>query len=334
MTLALQDSQSGFYATREAIGAQGAFITAPEISQIFGELLGLWCAHVWHDQGRPEKPRLVELGPGRGTLMNDALRALRSVPEFLETLEVVLVETSAALEEIQRERLKDAEVSHRWVRHWSEIAQDRPLFVLANEFLDVLPIRQFVMTGRGWCERVVVESGDDLAFALSPTAMPFGVPVRHGVAEHGAVLEISSAAEALVEDIATTVTAQGGGALFIDYGHAGDGFGDTLQALARHRPVDVLRSPGEADISAHVDFAAIAGSARRGGCRVWGPLGQGEFLRALGIDVRAQKLAAADHGQASDIEAAVGRLTGSDQMGTLFKAIAIVPPNAPPPPGF
>jgi NADH dehydrogenase [ubiquinone] 1 alpha subcomplex assembly factor 7 len=334
MTLALHDPQSGFYASREAIGARGAFITAPEISQIFGELLGLWCGQLWNDQGCPEKPRLIELGPGRGALIGDALRALRSVPAFLDTLDVVLVEASAKMEEIQREHLCDAQVPVRWVRQWSEIPGDRPLFLLANEFLDALPVLQFVRTERGWCERVVVEADTVLGFALSPVPVPLVTPARRGIAEPGAVYEISPASEALVEEISRTIVAQGGGALFVDYGHAGDGFGDTLQAVAEHRPVDVLANPGEADISAHVDFAAMAESARGGGGRVWGPVAQSKFLRALGIDLRADKLAAADSIHASDIRSAVTRLTDPDAMGALFKVMAVTAPDAPQPPGF
>jgi NADH dehydrogenase [ubiquinone] 1 alpha subcomplex assembly factor 7 len=334
MTLALHDPQSGFYASRDAIGARGAFITAPEISQIFGELLGLWCAQLWHDQDCPENPRLVELGPGRGTLMEDALRALRTVPAFLETLDVMLVEASPMLEEVQRTRLRDAGVPVRWVRQWNDIPRDRPLFLVANEFLDALPVRQFVMTERGWCERVVVEVEGELGFALSPVPMPLAVSPRRGAAEPGAVYEISPGAEALVEDIGSVVAAQGGGALFIDYGHTGEGFGDTLQAVAEHAPVDVLASPGNADISAHVDFAGIAGSARRGGARIWGPCEQGKFLRALGIDLRAAKLAMADPVHASEIRSAVARLTNPDAMGALFQILAVTPPDASQPPGF
>jgi len=334
MTLALHDPQSGFYATRHAIGARGAFTTAPEISQIFGELLGLWCAQLWHDRGCPGCVRLVELGPGRGTLMDDALRALRSVPAFLDTLEIVLVEASPMMEEIQRAHLRHACAPVRWVRQWSEIEQDRPLFLLANEFLDALPIRQFVMTARGWCERVIATSEDALSFALSPVPLPLAAPARRGAAEPGAVYEISPAAEALVEGISRVIAAHGGGALFIDYGHAGDGFGDTLQAVEDHRPVDMLARPGNADISAHVDFAAIAESARRGGGKSWGPRGQGEFLRALGIDLRADRLAAAEPAHAQDIRMAVARLTDRDAMGTLFKVMAVTPPEASQPPGF
>jgi NADH dehydrogenase [ubiquinone] 1 alpha subcomplex assembly factor 7 len=324
----------GFYASRESIGVGGAFITAPEISQIFGELMGLWCAQVWHDQGCPEKPRLVELGPGRGTLIGDALRALRSVPEYLDSLDVGLVEASAMLEQVQRERLRESKVPCSWARQWSDIAQDRPLFLLANEFLDAMPIRQFVLTERGWCERVILESDDRLEFALSPEPVPLVIPARCGVAEPGAVYEMSPAAEAHVEDISRAIAARGGSALFIDYGHAGSGFGDTVQAVAAHRPVDVLAAPGETDISAHVDFAAMAESAKRGGARVWGPRDQGRFLRVLGIDRRADKLAASNPAHGPDIRAAVARLTEPDAMGTLFKVMAVTPLDAPRPPGF
>lgn len=334
MTLALHDPQSGFYASREPIGAEGAFITAPEISQIFGELLGLWCAQVWQDQGCPENPRLVELGPGRGTLMRDALRALRSAPAFLNSLEVVLVEASKPLEAIQRASLHDADVPVHWARQWGEIAQNRPLFLLANEFLDALPVRQFVMTERGWCERVVVESRGELAFALAPLPVPLAISADRGAPDPGAVLEISPAGETLVEDVSRVIAAQGGGALLVDYGHTGRGFGETLQAVARHLPVDVLARPGEADISAHVDFAAMAESARRGGGQTAGPVAQGDFLRALGIDIRAERLGAADPVRAPDIRSGIARLTNPNEMGALFKVLAVVPPHALQPPGF
>ena len=334
MTLALHDPQSGFYESPETIGSKGAFTTAPEISQIFGELMGLWCAQVWRDQGCPKKPQLVELGPGRATLMLDALRALRSAPDFLHALDVVLVEASVTLQEIQRERLREADVPVRWVNHWSEIAQDRPLLLLANEFLDALPVRQFVMTGRGWCERVVVESANELSFALSPHAIPLAVSEQRNAAEPGAVLEISQASEALVEDIGRIIATRGGGALFIDYGHDGRGFGDTLQAVARHRPVDVLACPGEADISVHVDFGAMAEAAQRGGAQSWGPSEQGRFLRTLGIEHRANKLAMSEPACTSDLRSSVARLTDRDAMGALFKVLAVTPPRTSLPPGF
>jgi NADH dehydrogenase [ubiquinone] 1 alpha subcomplex assembly factor 7 len=333
MTFALHDPQSGFYAAREAIGAGGAFVTAPEISQVFGELLGVWLLQVWRDQGRPANAMVVELGPGRATLLADALRTLRSDGEFLDTAEIVLVEASPALESLQRERLRDGSTRLRWVRQWSDVPRERPLFLIANEFLDALPIRQFVKTERGWCERTVtVDALDRLAFALAPLPLPLSIPLGRGVAEPGAVYEISPGAEALVEDIARVITNRGGAGLFIDYGYAGKGFGDTLQAVAHHESVDVLASPGEADLSAHVDFGAITESARAGGARVLGPIAQGDLLEALGIEVRAARLEEANPEQA--IRVGVRRLVDPEMMGSLFKALAIVPQAAPAPPGF
>jgi SAM-dependent MidA family methyltransferase len=334
-TMALHDREDGFYASRESIGARGAFITAPEISQIFGELIGLWCVQAWRDQGSPNPTRLVELGPGRGTLMKDALRAAHIAPDFLAGLDIVLVEASPALEAEQRELLRDAPAAMHWVSQWDQIACDRPLFLLANEFLDALPIRQLVMTERGWCERMVILNAvGDLAFALAPTPTPLDVPAERGAAEPGAVYEISTASEGLVEDISRAITAYGGAALFIDYGHEGSGFGDTLQAVSRHELADILVAPGESDLSAHVDFAALARITGKTGAHPYGPMGQGDFLRALGIDARGARVAERNPECADDIAGAIDRLTSPRHMGTLFKAFAISPNGALPLPGF
>jgi NADH dehydrogenase [ubiquinone] 1 alpha subcomplex assembly factor 7 len=335
MTMASHDREDGFYASRESIGAHGAFITAPEISQIFGELLGLWCVQSWRDQGSPTPARLVELGPGRGMLMKDALRAARIAPDFLAGLEVVLMEASPALEAVQREQLRDAPAATRWVSQWDQIAGDRPLFLLANEFLDALPVRQFVMTEHGWCERmVIVNAANDLAFALAPIPSPLDVPAERGPAEPGAVYEISPASQGLVEEASHAIAAYGGAALFIDYGHEGSGFGDTLQAVSRHKQDGILDAPGESDLSAHVDFSALASVASNACARAYGPIGQGAFLRGLGIDTRGTNLAERNPGCADGIAAAIDRLTGKREMGALFKAFAILPGGAPPPPGF
>lgn len=335
MTIVLHDREEGFYSTRDSIGARGAFITAPEVTQMFGELLGLWCAETWRGQGAPKVTQLVELGPGRGVLMHDTLRALRAVPEFLSAIEVTLVEASPVLEQVQRKNLLESPAKIRWVRQWSDVSQNRPLFVLGNEFLDALPLRQFVKTERGWCERMIAtDSAGDLIFALAPEPAPLHLPEGLGPAEPGAVYEISFAAEALVEDVARSIAENGGAALFIDYGHAGHRFGDTLQAVTAHQRTGVFDAPGEADVSAHVDFAALARVATKSGARVHGPIAQGKFLGTLGIDQRAQRLSVDNPEYANVIAAAAHRLTGPDQMGTLFKVMAIAPPGAPPPPGF
>jgi NADH dehydrogenase [ubiquinone] 1 alpha subcomplex assembly factor 7 len=328
MTIALHDPKGGYYATRDPLGQD--FITAPEISQAFGELIGLWCAKVWHDQGKPGGARLVELGPGRGTLMADALRAARLMPEFLASLDIVLVESSPVLAEAQKKALHDCKLPLRWVQSIAEIAHDRPHFTIANEFLDALPIEQFVMTEKGWCERMVgLDANGALTLALAPAAWTLAVPPERGDAAIGAVYEVSTAARAIVEDIARGIGRSGGAALFIDYGYAGNGFGETLQAVGKNRFQDVLTAPGNVDISAHVDFGAMARSAQAGGAKAYGPVGQGEFLDALGIREREKRLAVK-----TGMPFALDRLTRTEEMGTLFKALAILPKSAPTPPGF
>jgi NADH dehydrogenase [ubiquinone] 1 alpha subcomplex assembly factor 7 len=334
MMLALHDREMGFYAARESIGAEGAFITAPEVSQIFGELAGLWCATCWREQGRPAAPLLLDLGPGRGTLSDDMLRALRSTPDFLASIELILIEASEKLESVQRARLANSPVPVRWLHQWSDIATDRPVFVVANEFFDALPIRQFVLTERGWCERMVVSRSGELSFALSPQPIPLTVGSNRGLASNGAVLEICPAAEPFIEDVGRVISTNGGAALIIDYGHEGLGFGDTLQALRRHAPDEVLAAPGEADVSAHVDFSALVHAVQKSGARAHGPVTQASFLRALGIESRGEELARANPNRTAQIGAAVARLTGAGAMGTLFKVLAIMPADAPVPPGF
>jgi NADH dehydrogenase [ubiquinone] 1 alpha subcomplex assembly factor 7 len=333
MTLALHDPEGGYYATRDPLGAQGDFITAPEISQMFGEMLGLWCAQVWSDQGKPKNTRLVELGPGRGSLMADALRALKRVPGFLDQVELVLVEASPVLREIQRERLKDSGARIRWVTHFD--IRDTPILVLANEFFDALPVRQYVKTARGWCERMVVMKDGRLDFALAPLPTPgAAIPASRAGAPEGGVYEVSPAATALSEEIARGIAAYGGAALFLDYGYAEIGFGETLQAVGAHRFAFPLEEPGARDLSAHVDFGALAGAARHGGAQIFGPVPQGLFLERLGIRERAQALRQANVQDADQVAASLDRLTAPDQMGNLFRAMALLPPSAPPPPGF
>ena len=336
MTLALHDAEGGYYATREPFGAAGDFITSPEISQMFGEMLGLWCVQVWHDQGQPKQKRLVELGPGRGTLMADALRAAKAAPEFLAGLEVVLIEASPVLQKAQAEKLKDCGVTIRWANHFDNSMMDRPLLLLANEFFDALPVRQYVKTEKGWRERMIVAKDEALDFALAPLPIPTAlIPATRAAAPDGGAYESSPASTALAEAIARVIAEKGGGALLVDYGYGEDaGFGETLQAVGGHQFADVLAEPGENDLSAHVDFAALGEAAHHGGVAVYGPKPQGAFLAELGITARAEQLIKANPGAAQTLLQATARLIGSDQMGTLFKAMAFLPPSAARPPGF
>jgi NADH dehydrogenase [ubiquinone] 1 alpha subcomplex assembly factor 7 len=335
MTLALHDPTLGYYTTRDPLGAGGDFITAPEVSQMFGELLGLWIVQAWRDQGQPSPARLVELGPGRGTMMADALRAARIDPEFLASIEVVLVEASPKLRDVQQETLKAnaAAPPIRWVDHFDDSLIDRPLFLLANEFFDALPIRQFVMTDSGWRERMVGLGADgNLAFALSPDASALPVPSQRGLAKTGAVYEVSPAGEAVAGQIAHAIASKGGGALIVDYGYGGDApFGETLQAVSDHAYASVLEAPGEADLSAHVNFAALSSAAEFAGARTWGPVEQGAFLCNLGIVQRAEALS---RNHLQSLERQLNRLILPEEMGSLFKALAILPKDAASPPGL
>ncbi|HET7083712.1 MAG TPA: SAM-dependent methyltransferase [Rhizomicrobium sp.] len=333
MTISLLDPQDGYYATRDPLGAGGDFTTAPEISQMFGEMIGLWLVQSWADQGCPKNPRLVELGPGRGTLMADILRTAKVAPEFLENLEVVLIEASPALQQIQADRLRGpdngimaADIS--WQAQFDDSLNDRPLFLVANEFFDALPLRQYVRTARGWCERMVTVLNDELSFALAPVPAPrAAIPVDREQAPDGGVYETSPAATALAEEIARIITAKGGAALVMDYGYtSASGFSETLQAVSGHRFADALAEPGDDDLSAHVDFAALAEAGRRGGANVFGPVTQGLFLANIGITERAEQLMKSNPESAQTLLSATERLIGNDQMGTLFKALAFVPP--------
>jgi NADH dehydrogenase [ubiquinone] 1 alpha subcomplex assembly factor 7 len=322
-----------YYATRDPLGQAGDFITAPEISQVFGELLGLWCVQIWEDQGRPRAKRLVELGPGRGTLMADALRAARLVPEFLDGLEIVLVEASPTLRALQEEKLKDHTV--RWTDRFDSALGDRPLFLLANEFFDALPIRQYVKTARGWRERMVTVADGKLDFALSPVSAPDAlIPPDRADAPDGAVYELCQPALSLTDEIARIVAAQGGGALIVDYGYDRADFGETLQAISNQSFAAILDDPGESDLSAHVDFPSLAAAAFRAGAAVFGPTTQGAFLEDLGIVRRFEQLAARNPHAANELWPQLDRLVSPEQMGTLFKALAILPRAVPNPPGF
>jgi len=338
MTLALHDPDSGYYATRDPFGKKGDFTTAPEISQMFGEMLGLWLALAWDDQGRPGHPLLMELGPGRGTLMADMLRTLKAVPGFLKDADIVMVEASPHLRAVQQEKLA-AHGRVTWQNQFDPPA-GRPIFLVANEFFDALPIRQYVKTARGWCERMVTLSDGELcdgalAFALAPAPAPGAlIPESRADAPDGGVYETAPSAIALAEEIGRRIAAQGGAALLVDYGYQEIGFGETLQAVGAHSFADLLENPGDHDLSAHVDFTALSLAGRRGGAGVHGPIGQGALLAALGIAARADALSAKNPASASDVGAALSRLIAPSQMGTLFKALAFLPPGATTAPGF
>ena len=336
MALALAHPLHGYYMTRDPIGAAGDFVTAPEVSQMFGEMIGVWCAEVWRAMGGPAEVHLVELGPGRGTLMSDLLRAARVLPEFRAAIKVHLVETSPVLVERQRETLAQSGADISWHKDFSTVPGG-PLIVVGNEFVDALPIDQFVRAETGWHERKVGVVGDRLAFAHDPAPLP-GIeeqlPARLRPAPPGALLERTWLAP--VRDAARRLAIHGGVALLIDYGHTESGFGDTLQAVRAHKAANVLENPGEADLTAHVDFEMLARTAMQAGVHAVGPVTQGNFLRALGIELRAERLKR-DQNEAAvkEVDAALARLTGpTPGMGELFKAVALVHPALPAPPGF
>jgi len=319
----------GYYSTRDPLGRQGDFTTAPEISQMFGELIGLWLAQCWLDQGRPPAISLAELGPGRGTLMADIMRATRVVPGFHAALQIHLVEVSNPLRARQRAALAPNPVT------WHEAIDTlplAPLFLVANEFFDALPIRQFQRVVNGWRERVIGLQDGLLCIGLADPSQPPGLAHRRADTGPGDCVEIRSGAVPIMEAIADRIADHGGAALIIDYG-SWQSLGDTLQALLHHAPDPVLAHPGEADLTAHVDFGALARAAGR---VAHGPLTpQGVLLERLGITARAQSLGRALTGEAlSSHVAAHRRLTHPLEMGQLFQALPLFPKGQPVPPGF
>ena len=333
MALALGHPLHGYYMTREPFGTDGDFVTAPEISQMFGELIGLWCADLWQRIGAPERVVLAELGPGRGTLMADALRAAgKALPAFVAAVDLHLVETSPRLRTAQARALGSAP-------HWHdriETLPSGPLLVIANEFFDALPVRQIVRTERGWCERFVTCAGEELTFAVAPDPVPTRlVPAAFADAPPGSIGEIAPARASAAAALARRLADNGGAALLIDYGYSATAPGDTLQALKGHNFCDPLAEPGHADVTAHVDFQALAEAARSVGAAAHGPVTLGAFLDALGIGPRAAQLKrTASPEDAAAIDAALARLTSPAGMGDLFKVLAITAPGTPAPAGF
>jgi SAM-dependent MidA family methyltransferase len=318
MRIALSDPEHGYYMRRDPFGVTGDFVTAPEVSQMFGETFGLFFVQAWEDRGRPARFHLVELGPGRGTLMADMLRAGKIRPAFLSGAQVTLIETSPHLREMQKTVLAGADV--RWADSIDGL-EPAPLFLIANEFFDALPARQYVKSKAGWQERTIAAKDDSLMYALSQDCEPEDFAPPHlRDADEGAILERSADSVAVIRTIADRIAGCGGVALIVDYGHAKTQFGDTFQAVKQHAYADPLAEPGEADLTFHVDFEALARGAQERGAHVSGPVTQGAFLEALGIGLRAERLKCAG---AEGIDAALERLVAPAQMGTLFKVMAI-----------
>ena len=327
MSACLHDPEHGYYATRPRLGAEGDFITAPLVSQMFGELIGLWCAETWSRMGRPARVVLAEVGPGDGTLMADALRALKLAPDFLAAAELWLVEPSRPLRALQAERLAGAAPKPNWAASLEDLPADAPLILIANEVLDCLPVRQFQRVETGWAERLVgLGQGDELAFGLARRPLERALPE----AELGAVVEVSSGQEAFAAEAAGRIARQGGAALLIDYGRAEPGFGDTLQALKGHERLSPLATPGEADLTVHADFPAVlaAAQAEGAGARLQT---QRAFLLGLGIAERASALAQARPEQADKLFRQLDRLIGETHMGELFKVACLFAPGLAPP---
>jgi len=337
MRLCLTHPEHGYYVKRDPLGSGGDFITAPEISQMFGELIGVWMATVWRQMGAPENFRIVELGPGRGTLLDDALRATKAVPGFCQAAVLHLVEISPALREVQERRLAKTGL----VMLWHDTLEDvpgGPSIIVANEFIDALPVHQAVKREDGWHERVVTVTAEgNLAFDAAREPLQFfdtSLPRSLRGAPLGSIYEWRADTVALELGRRTR---DDGAALIIDYGHAHSSLGDTLQAVARHSFTDPLRAPGVADLTAHVDFEALSQCAETMGARIHGPIRQRDLFLRLGIEKRAAALkSVASEQKAADIELAFSRLIagGARGMGELFKAIAFAAPKLGPLPAF
>ncbi|MGE4351616.1 MAG: class I SAM-dependent methyltransferase [Bdellovibrionales bacterium] len=326
MQLALTHPDHGYYMKGDPLGVGGDFTTAPEISQMFGELIGLWCAEVWNSLGKPDPFVCLELGPGRGTLMQDALRATAKIKGFHDAMRLCLMETNETLRVAQQEKLKEQDVTYL-----SDVSELPPLptIVLANEFFDALPVHQYMRTPEGWRERMVGLQGEKFVFALDHNPVPLPLP------EDKDFYEVSPLGVALVQHLAAHFKAYRGAALIVDYGACEGAYRDTLQAVSGHAFAPVLERPGAVDLTAHVDYTALALAAQREGARVFPCVTQMAFLHALGIEVRAWQLKLnADYDQAHAIDAGFERLTDPDKMGALFKVFAFASADLAEVPGF
>ena len=328
MGLCLTHPRHGYYKKPEPIGKNGDFITAPEISQMFGEMLGFFLINLWQQMEEPKAFTLLELGPGRGTLMSDILRVGAKAPGFIEALDLRLFDTDPALVAEQRTRL--GAYKPHWIESF-ELPGDAPLLIVANEFFDAMPIRQFVRAKDGWHERLVGLTDGKRSFGLSPTPVPAAaMPAAIGEAKAGEVYEAGLAANQVMERLAKAVGRRGGALLAIDYGYAFTQTGETLQAVSRHAYADPLAKPGEVDLSAHVDFGLLSETAHNAGLRVHPVTEQGEFLRNLGIVERSAVLERSNPAAAKTVEAALARLIDPEQMGQLFKVFVAASPGLMP----
>lgn len=340
MMQAMFDPMAGFYATKDPLGAHNDFITAPEITQMFGELIGLWAVECWSQMGEPDPVQLIELGPGTGRMMSDVVRVLRAAPGLIEAAEATLVEVSPALKMVQGRTLAGAPVPIRWAPRLESV-RPGPTLLLANEFLDCLPIRQAVRHEGVWRERCVAMHPDEaerFAFVLGAAV---GAPDLALIPDalrdlpDGSLVELRPADAALIDAVAERLNDHPGYALFIDYGATDPEHGDTLQAIRKHKKVDPLDTPGTADITAWVAFNALARAGLTAGLQVFGPAQQGGFLKGLGLDVRAALLAKSqDKAGRARLERQAARLSAPEEMGELFKVIAFASPGLAPPPGL
>lgn len=337
MADALGHPHDGYYMSSPPIGAEGDFTTAPEISQVFGELIGLWLVDAWRGIGSPKNFNLIELGPGRGVMMEDILRAARLRPEFTRAAHLWLVETSGRLRVEQQKRLRSSEIKPEWADEFADIPP-APSLIVANEFFDCLPIHQYQRVKSGWRERLVGLNADGtgLDFTLGKTPPPasFGLP-DISESQEGDIFELSFAARDFAAELSAFLTQHGGHALIIDYGHMQSGLGDTFQAVRRHQYWPPLIAPGSADITAHVDFGALARIAIDAGAVAHGPIPQGRFLERLGLNIRVEMLCKGKSpAKIDEIRAGAYRIAAPDKMGEIFKAMCLSSPSAASPAGF
>lgn len=338
MALCLSDPVHGYYVTRDPLGAKGDFTTAPEVSQMFGELIGLWMIAVWRQMGAPENLRVIELGPGRGTMTSDAMRAAKVVPDFVRAVVLHLIEISPALQALQEQTLAPLDVPKSWHKALAEVPPG-PSIILANEFFDALPVNQAVKDADGWHTRCVgIGAEGQLQYTVAPEPLPQferTLPASVRAARDGEIFEWRSDIDSM--ELGRRIAREPSAALVIDYGHGESAPGETLQAVHRHLFADPLTAPGEADLTAHVDFEALARSVESMGAVAHGPLEQAAFLNRLGIRTRAETLKGnMARAKAHEIDQALARLTGIGRtgMGTLFKAMAFTHHSLPVPPGF